>query len=154
MEPSIVIANFLVYAALAGLLRGLAMTIVMRTLSRTRLGEGDMIIAVGSLLTRSRESARLVGVILHGISAIAFGQLYTALLIALDANTWPGGLFAGLGFGVFHGIVVSLSLVWIVADHHPLPEFRKAGPAVFLEHFAGHVAYGAVVGLVVALAPV
>ncbi len=154
MEPSIVIANFLVYAALAGLLGALAMTMVMRTISRTRIGEGDMIIAVGSLLTRSRENARLVGVILHGISAIAFGQLYTALLIAFGANAWPGGLFAGLGLGVFHGIVVSLSLVWIVSDHHPLPEFRQASPAVFLEHFAGHVAYGAVVGLVVALAPV
>lgn len=154
MEPSTVIVNFLVYAALAGFCGALAMTVVMRTISRTRIGEGDMIVAVGSLLTRSRENAKLVGVIMHGISAVAFGQIYTALLIGLGANTWPGGLVAGLGLGVFHGIVVSLTLVWIVADHHPLPEFRQAGPAVFLEHFAGHAAYGATVGLVIALAPI
>lgn len=154
MEPVTVIVNFLVYAALAGLLGALAMTVVMRAISRTRVGNGDMIVAVGSLLTCSRDNARLVGAILHAISAVGFGQIYTALLIGLEANTWPGGLVAGLGLGVFHGIVVSLSLVWIVADHHPLPEFRQAGPAVFLEHFAGHAAYGAVVGLVIALAPV
>jgi hypothetical protein len=154
MEPSTMIVNFLVYAALAGLLGALAMTTVMRVISRTRIGDGDMIVAVGSLLTRTRENARLVGAIMHGISAVAFGQLYSALLIGLEANAWPGGVFAGLGLGVFHGIVVSLTLVWLVADHHPLPEFRQAGPAVFLEHFAGHAAYGLVVGVVVALSPV
>jgi hypothetical protein len=113
-----------------------------------------MVVAVGSLLTRTRENARLVGVILHAISAVAFGMLYTVLLIALQLNEWPGAFFAGVGFGTFHGIVVSLSLVWIVADQHPLEEFRGAGPAVFLQHFAGHVVYGAVVGIVVAFAPV
>lgn len=154
MEPSTVIVNFLVYAALAGLFGALAMTAAMRAISRTRVGAGDMIEAVGSLLTRSRENAKLVGAIMHAVSAVAFGQIYTALLVGLEANAWPGGLFAGLGLGVFHGIVVSLTLVWLVADHHPLPEYRQAGPAVFLEHFAGHAAYGAVVGLVVALAPI
>ena len=153
MDPSKVIVNFLVYSTLAGVLGALAMTLVMRTIARTRIGNGDMIVAVGSLLTRTRENARLVGAILHGISAVAFGQVYTALLVGLGAAAWPGGVFAGLGLGVFHGIVVSLTLVWLVADHHPLPEFRQAGPAVFLEHFAGHAAYGAVVGIVIALAP-
>jgi hypothetical protein len=54
---------------------------------------------------------------------------------------------------VLHGIIVSLMLVWVVADQHPLEEFKEADLLVGLGHFAGHVAYGAVVGLIVGLSP-
>lgn len=152
MNEAEIIIRFLIVATLAGLAGALAMTTVMRLMSRTRIGAGDMIVAVGGLLTRSRENARMVGVILHGISAIFFGVLYSVLLVALELDHWPAGLLAGMGMGIFHGLVVSLSLVWVVAEHHPLPEFQEASPAIFLEHFAGHVAYGTVVGLIIALA--
>ncbi len=59
----------------------------------------------------------------------------------------------GLGLGMLHGLLVSLMLVWVVADHHPLEEFKEADLLVGLSHFAGHVAYGAVVGLTVGFAP-
>src|SRR5690606_29755553 len=93
------------------------------------------------------------GVLLHGAMAIGAALIYTALMIAFGMTGWPSSLLVGLGLGTFHGIVVSLALVWMVADAHPLPEFREAGPAVFLEHIFGHIAYGAVVGIVVALSP-
>jgi hypothetical protein len=65
----------------------------------------------------------------------------------------PNSLMLGLGVGVFHGMLVSLMLVWVVSESHPLEEFNEAGLAVGLSHFAGHVAFGAVVGLVVGLSP-
>ena len=43
--------------------------------------------------------------------------------------------------------------MWVVAEEHPLEEFNEAGLAIGLSHIVGHVAYGAVVGLVVAIAP-
>ncbi len=147
------IVQYLFFASLAGLLGAVAMAVVMRLIARAGSG-GNMVVALGSLLTGSRDNARMVGGILHGISAIFFGLLYTVWMIALGMNGWPEALFAGIGFGVFHGVVVSLALVWVVADQHPLEEYRRAGATVFLTHFAGHVAYGAVVGLVVAVAPV
>jgi hypothetical protein len=48
---------------------------------------------------------------------------------------------------------MSLILVWVVSDTHPVEEFRRASLAVGLSHLAGHVAYGAVVGLAVGLSP-
>jgi hypothetical protein len=154
MNPATTIATFLVYAALAGLCGAVAMTAMMKLVSRSGMARNDMVVAVGSLFTRSRESAFRVGLILHVLSAIVFGQIYTVLMIGLEVSAWPSAFYVGVGFGVFHGLIVSLALCWVVADQHPLEEFRRAGVSVALTHFIGHVAYGAVVGLVIAFAPV
>jgi hypothetical protein len=153
MDQATLITKFLCFASLAGLIGAVAMTVVMKLIARTHWARGDMIVAVGSLLTKSRENAFLVGLFLHGISAIVFGVIYSLLLLAGQLTTWPAGLFAGAGIGIFHGLVVSLTLCWLVADQHPVEEFRHVGIAVAFSHFVGHVAYGAVVGLVVALVP-
>lgn len=154
MNPATTIAPFLVYAALAGLCGALAMTAAMKLVARSGWARDDMILAVGSLFTKSRETGFQVGLILHGLSAVVFGQIYTVLLIGLELSAWPSAFYAGVGFGVFHGLIVSLALCWVVADQHPLEEFRRAGVSVALTHFVGHIAYGAVVGLVIAFAPV
>jgi hypothetical protein len=154
MDQVTLIVKVLFFASLAGLLGAAAMTIVMRLIARTRWARSDMIIAVGSLLTKSRDNALLVGLFMHGISAIVFGVIYTLLLMALQVNTWPAALFAAGGIGIFHGLIVSLSLCWVVADQHPLEEFRNVSMSIAVTHFIGHVAYGVVVGFVVALAPI
>ncbi len=64
----------------------------------------------------------------------------------------PGVLAAGAGLGALHGMVVSILLVWVIAERHPLQEFQGADFAIGLSHFIGHVAYGTVIGLVVGLA--
>ncbi len=152
MNDATLITTYLLTASLAGLAGAAVMSLVMRLIARAGEG-GDMVEALGSLLTGSLANARMVGRLLHVISALGFGLLYTVLIIALGLSGWPQALFAGLGFGAFHGIVVSLALVWVVADNHPVEQYRKASPTVFVAHFAGHLAYGSVVGLVVALAP-
>ena len=153
MDPVQVITTYLIVSVMAGIAGGVAMTGVMALVGSSDVPGRSMVNAVGSLLTRSRENARLVGVLLHGISAVGYGLLYTILLMALNLTSWPSALFGGFGLGTFHGIVVSLALVWVIADQHPLEEYRETGPMVFLQHLAGHVAYGVVVGCVVAFAP-
>ncbi len=142
------------YAILAGLLGAGAMWGAMQLIERVGPPTGGMVIAVGSLLTRSRANALWAGVWVYLGSAVVFGLIYTLLLIRLELTPWPQAFFAGAGFGFFHGLVVSLGLAWIVSDNHPLPEFQEVTPVVFLSHFAGHVVFGGVVGLVVAIAPV
>ena len=153
MDQATLITKFLCFASLAGLIGAGAMTAVMKLIARTQWARADMIVAVGSLLTKSRDNAFLVGLFLHGISAVGFGIIYALLLLAGGMATWPAALFVGAGIGVFHGLVVSLSLCWLVAEQHPLEEFRNVSIAVAFTHFIGHVVYGAVVGLVIALAP-
>ncbi|HEY1793928.1 MAG TPA: hypothetical protein VGG34_13515 [Opitutaceae bacterium] len=145
------LARLVSAAVLGGLLGGAAMLAVMRLITRANWARFDMVAAVGSLVTRSRANARPAGLLLHAASAVVFGLLYAAGLWGFNVAELPASLYAGILIGIVHGTVISLTLVWIVAEQHPLEEFREAGIAVGLVHFAGHVAYGAVVGLVIGL---
>jgi hypothetical protein len=148
---TIPIARIAVTAVVAGLLGGAAMIAVMRLITRAEWAKFDMIVAVGSMVTRSRQNAFGVGIIIHAISAILFATLYTIVMWKTGLGHFPIAAFACTGIGIVHGMIVSILLVWIISEHHPLEEFKDADLAIALVHFAGHVAYGAVVGLVIGL---
>ncbi len=57
-------------------------------------------------------------------------------------------LALGVLFGFAHGLVVSFMLVVLVAEHHPVARFQRAGLDVALAHLAAHIVYGFIVGLV------
>lgn len=147
------ILSFLATVLVAGLLGGMAMELTMWLIARAGWAKGNMIVALGSLFTRSRDRAFRVGVIIHAFSAIGFAMLYALAEMELGMTAMPGAFTLGIGLGFGHGLLVSLALVWVVADQHPLEEFKEADLAIGLCHLAGHVAYGGVVGLVVGVAP-
>jgi hypothetical protein len=153
MNTATLIIGYGLTALFAGGLGGAAMEGVMLAIGRASGRRADMILALGSLITGRRENARRVGWIIHAISAIGFALVYTMALIALGFTRLPNSMMLGLGIGILHGLVVSLMLVWVVADQHPLEEFKEADLAIGLSHLAGHAAYGLVVGLVVGLSP-
>ena len=143
--------HFLLTSVVAGVLGAAALELAMWLICRTGWAKGNMIVAVGGILTRSRETAFRAGAVLHAVSAVVFAMIYAFAMTKMGLTQLPTAFLVGIGFGMFHGLVVSLMLVWIVAERHPLEEFQDAGLAVGLSHFAGHVAYGAVVGLVIGL---
>jgi hypothetical protein len=145
--------KYLGTALVAGVVGGLAMQFAMRLIGRGSHLKGDMILALGSLITKSRDNAYRVGLIVHVTAAVGFGLAYTLLMITVGYTQMPMSLMLGLGVGTLHGLIVSLMLVWVVADQHPLEEFKEADLLVGLSHMAGHVAYGGVIGLIVGLSP-
>lgn len=153
MNTMTITAEVVFYAVLAGIVGAVVMWAAMRFMEKAGPRTGGMVYAVGSLLTRSRNHALSVGILVYFTAAVVFGLIYTLLMMRLTLTGWPQAFFTGAGFGFFHGLVVSLGLVWIVSDNHPLAEFRNATALVFLSHFAGHIVFGAVVGLVIALTP-
>lgn len=148
------IVRFLLTALFAGVLAGIAMEIVLWVVGTAGWAKADMIVALGSLFTQSRATAWRVGAILHASAAIAFAVLYTLLLLKLGYTSMPQSMMLGAGVGFIHGLLVSLALVWVVAEQHPLEEFNEAGLAIGLSHILGHVVYGAVVGVVVGISPI
>ncbi len=147
------LVQYLGTALVAGVAGGLAMQLAMRLIGRGNELKGDMILALGSLITKSRDNAYRVGLIVHVTAAVGFGLVYTLLMVTLGYTGMPMSLMLGLGVGTLHGLIVSLMLVWVVADQHPLEEFKEADLLVGLSHMVGHVVYGAVIGLVVGLSP-
>ena len=153
MNLAMFLVKYLLTSLVAGILAGLAMELAMWLIGRAGHVKGDMILALGSLLSKTRDNAYRVGLVIHVTAAVGFALVYTLLMVTLGYTHMPMSLMLGLGVGVMHGLLVSLMLVWVVADHHPLEEFKEADLLVGLSHFAGHVAYGGVVGLVVGLSP-
>ena len=147
------LTNYLLTSLAAGVIGGLAMEGAMWLIARAGLAKGDMILALGSMVTRTRERAYRVGLAIHATAAIGFALVYTLLMVIVGYTELPRSLMLGLGVGTLHGIVVSLMLVWVVADQHPLEEFKEADLLVGLSHVAGHVAYGGAVGFVVGILP-
>jgi len=147
------LVNFLLTALVAGLLGGIAMELVLWLIGRGGWAKADMIVALGSMFTKSRDSAWRVGAILHIVAAIGFAMAYTLLLHSLGFTHMPFAAAVGAGVGFLHGLIVSLGLVWVIAEQHPLKEFNEAGMAIGLSHIVGHVVYGAVVGFVVGVSP-
>lgn len=144
----------LLTALIAGVLGLVAMEVVFWLIGRLGWAKADMILALGSFITKSRENGFRVGLIIHVASAGFFALLYTLGFMAIGITALPNSLMLGLGVGVLHGLMVSLALVWVVADHHPLEEFNEADLAIGLSHVVAHAAFGAVVGLVVGVSPI
>jgi hypothetical protein len=153
MNSMTLILNYVLTSLVAGVLGGTAMLVVMSLMTQAGLARGNMIVALGGIVTRSRDSAFRVGLMLHTLSAVGFAMVYAMLMLWLGATGMPKALFIGVGAGFFHGLIVSLMLVWVVAEGHPFEEYNDAGLAVGLSHLIGHVAYGIVVGLVVGISP-
>ena len=145
------ILSFLGFSTLAGLIGTGGMTVFLHIVTQAGITNARMVVAIGSLFTKSLDSALLVGAILHTISGIVFAMLYTLVFIAGGPKS--GGLIIGIGLGLgfLHGLVTSICLMVAIAEEHPLEEFRHAGYSVALAHFVGHIIYGVLVGVVIAL---
>jgi hypothetical protein len=140
---------------LAGVAGTLAMTIFMYVCHWTKFANGDMVRAIGSVVTKKYEGSFGPGIAIHILNGIVFAFVYyyawkeLGILNAVDVTDAKVMPQIGMMTGFIHGFIVSFSLVIAVAEHHPLEQFRRTGFAVALVHILGHVVYGLIVALVV-----
>jgi len=151
MVEANLIITYVFYSVFAGMLATAAFSGLLFFFDRVGITKGSMIIALGSLLTHSRDRAAQVGLLVHVGSGIFFGLLYTWAFMAIGVDSFGGILLLGVLFGLLHGVIVAVGLVASVSDFHPLPEFRNATWVVGLTHALAHVAYGAAMGFVIGL---
>ena len=137
---------------LSGILGTSGMSLVMWLITRSGLANADMIGAVGSIYTRSSENALLPGIIMHFTAGIIFAFLYVVFLSLFSLGSVGAYIGMGAMTGVFHGLVVSFLIVVLVAEHHHIEQFQKAGAEVAVAHLFGHIIYGLIVGAVIGIA--
>ena len=123
------------------------MTLTLYAFDKVGLANGDMIRAVGSLLTKSYENSLLPGLIVHVILGILFSILYAIVIDLFNIASINKAISYGIAIGLFHGAVVALLLV-VAAEHHPIKKFQKIISIAAL-HWGAHVVYGFIVGLLV-----
>ena len=145
------VIEFLLFSIVAGVVGTGGMTFVMYLINKMGVTNARMVIAIGSILTKTRENAIRVGLIMHFTAGVIFAILYTIFFSVYGINAIWQFVGVGFGFGFIHGFVMSFILVIAVAEHHPLEEFRQAGFAVAVAHVVGHLVYGTLVGLVIGL---
>ena len=103
--------------------------------------------AIGTLLNPQVLSARSVGWLVHVVSAIAFGILYTGMLSTISPPAEIIYLLAAGSFGLGHGFVVFFMLIPLFADH-PAQIVRNEGSYIGLDYIFAHIAFGLTVGSV------
>jgi uncharacterized membrane protein YagU involved in acid resistance len=132
----------------AGFVGAISMSAVMGAIHATGYANADMIRALGSLVTRKVEGSFGMGLAIHLLSGMLFAIPYTLVLGGMPTKSLL--MSAGLGamIGLAHGLLMSLVLLGMVTERHPVPRFRVAGFEVAIAHIAGHVAYGIGVGVV------
>jgi hypothetical protein len=136
--------------AVAGGLAGTAgMTLLLEAIHRARWVNADMVTAVGSIFTREESSGRCLGWWVHFGAGVLLAVPYILAMAYFQVRRPLDCAGLGALAGAFHGIIVGLMLVVLVAEHHPVPRFRQAGFAVAGVHFFAHLVYGTLVGAVV-----
>ncbi|MGK0176559.1 MAG: hypothetical protein ACJAYS_000622 [Lentimonas sp.] len=133
--------------AISGLVGAFAMTGFMLKVSSTYSKRVDMVKALGSFFTHKPEGAEELGKKIHALSGLLFGIIYFVAMYLIGALTFPYPIFLGIGFGFFHGLIMSYVLMFYASEKHPIEEYREATLEEGLLHLVGHVIFGAVVGL-------
>ena len=145
------VEKFIWVALIAGLIGTLGMTGLLTAITKSGIANADMVRAIGSLFTKSLESSFKVGILVDILAGIIFAAFYIFAAVSFDVH----GLLSSIGvcmlIGFIHGAVVSFLLAASVAKHHPLKQFQQAGFSIAVAHWAGHLFYGFLVGLVIGL---
>ena len=145
------VSDFVLISLIAGTAGAIAMYFTMRLINISGWAKGDMLLALGSMALNRRENAFLVGTVIHWVSSIVFAFLYLLVLSKTGCLHFPAALFGGAFLGGLQGFFVSLALVWVATDRHPLEEFRNADLPIGVMHLVGHIAFGATVGFIIGL---
>ena len=132
----------------AGLVGTSFMSVLMTFIHRSGWANAVMIRALGSLFTRRSENALLPGLLVHFVSGILFAFAYAFIISGLELPSVASSMGVGCLLGLVHGIAMSFILLAVMSEKHPLPQYREAGIDVGVAHIAGHVFYGAGVGII------
>ena len=137
----------LFFGAISGLAGAFTMTGFMLKVSSAYSKRVDMVRALGSYFTGKIKGSYQLGKRIHTVSGLFFGVLYFTIIHLMGAFTFPYPFFLGIGFGFFHGLIMSYILMFYACEKHPIERYRNATLEEGLLHLVGHVIFGTVVGL-------
>lgn len=151
-------------ALTGGLIGTLVLTTLLRAASEIGLTRMDLAFLLGTTVTANRRKAKAIGYVFHFVLGVAFALAYGGCFAVLGHASWWLGALLGALHAVFTSTVLVNILLPVVhprmatsdtaADDVALIEppgflMLNYGRNTFLITLAAHMAYGAIVGLVV-----
>jgi uncharacterized membrane protein YagU involved in acid resistance len=131
-------------AIIAGLAGTAVMTMLMYAAPLMGMPKMDIAGMLGSMFVSKKETATIVGLILHFMMGVVFAIIYALLWsLGIGSPTWWWGLI----FGAVHTVVI-LIMMPIMMRMHPRPPEMAGGPMVMVGQLMGHMVFGLVVALV------
>ncbi len=138
--------SFSIAPLIAGLAGTLVMTLLLQIPNWIKLGNIDIIRAVGSLVTHKQEGSFLPGLILHFAAGIIFAYAYVFIL---SFSHIPINPLTGLFLGGVHGAIIMLIVSITILEHHPIAYYHERGPMTGFAQLLAHMIYGLTVGTIV-----
>ena len=147
--------EYLLLSIIAGFLGSLAMAGYMHLVDRNIEQSMNMLTILGRFFEGETEKAKNYAVRIYLVVGTDFGFAYTAIIAESGLHEFWQIVMASMGMGVFHGIVVSYSLMYILISDskHPDKDTEMAPLQVGLWYTSGHMLYGIVVGLIISASP-
>jgi hypothetical protein len=151
-------------AIAGGFLGTLVLSTLTKAASEMALTRMDLPLLLGTAVTENRRKARAIGYVFHLIIGILFAMLYAGCFQIIGRSSWSLGALLGALHAIFTATVLVNVLLPIVHPRMATPEtaaneialieppgflMLNYGRSTFLVHLAAHLAYGAIVGLVV-----
>ena len=134
----------IVGAIVAGLVGTAVMTALMYVAPMMGMPKMDIIGMLGTMLTPNRETATLLGIVIHFMMGVLFAIVYALLWSAgLGDPAWIWGLI----FGAVHGLIVIIGMPIMMRMHPRRPEM-ESGLLTVTGQLMGHMVFGLVVALV------
>jgi hypothetical protein len=154
-------------SALAGGIIGtLAMTTVIKAATELGVTRMDLPLLLGTALTENRRKARALGYAGYFIVGVGFAEADGRFFAIVGRSSWQLGALLGALHAVFTATVLVSVLLPVVHPRMATPDtaaneitlieppgflMLNYGRSTFLVTLVAHVAYGALVGLIVRL---
>jgi len=151
-------------AVAGGFLGTLAFSTLVKAASEMGLTRMDFSLLLGTAVTENRRKARAIGFVFHLILGVLFAMAYAGVFAIVGHASWWLGVLLGALHAIFTSTVLVNVLLPIVHPRIATPDtaaneialieppgflMLNYGRSTFLVSLVGHVAYGAIVGLVV-----
>jgi hypothetical protein len=153
-------------AVAAGFVGTLVMTTIMRAASEMGLTRMDFALLLGTAATDRRLRARALGYVFHFVLGIAFAWAYAGFFAIIGHAAWWIGALLGALQAVFNGTVLVNVLLPLVHPRIATPDtaandialieppgflMLNYGRSTFVVMLVAHLAYGAIVGLIMSV---
>jgi len=153
-------------AVAGGAIGTLALVTIIKAASEAGMTRIDLPLLLGTVVSANRRKARATGYVFHFMLGILFAEAYAAFFSIIGRSSWQIGALLGALHAIFTATVLVSVLLPVV---HPRmatgdtaanditliepPGFLMLnyGRSTFVVTLAAHLAYGALVGLIVRL---